>query len=109
MAAWVRKTCVILQAKSPKERKPSIFLSENRMGNIWKKEIDLEYEFYLASLAVGSTLVYCYRCTNASFVDSSMSAAPWIACKDVFIPDPPHGKPSTSASTMGSGAQSLAS
>ncbi|GFT31539.1 uncharacterized protein TNCV_609321 [Trichonephila clavipes] len=26
-------------------------------------------------------LAYCYRCTNVGFVNSSTSAAPWIACK----------------------------
>ncbi|GFU49385.1 uncharacterized protein TNCV_2161851 [Trichonephila clavipes] len=30
---------------------------------------------------VGSTLVYCYICTNNGFVTSSTFAAPWIACK----------------------------
>ncbi|GFS84714.1 transposable element Tc1 transposase [Trichonephila clavipes] len=38
--------------------------------------------------AVGSTLVHCCRCTNAGFVNSSMSAAPWIACKGALIQDP---------------------
>ncbi|GFX11391.1 uncharacterized protein TNCV_2804521 [Trichonephila clavipes] len=52
--------------------------------------------------AVGSTLVYDYKFTNVSFVNSSTSAAPWIAYKGVFIQDPPHGKPSTVASVMGS-------
>ncbi|GFW37119.1 transposable element Tcb1 transposase [Trichonephila clavipes] len=28
-------------------------------------------------------MVYCYRCTNAGFVNSSTSAAPWIACERV--------------------------
>ncbi|GFU99568.1 uncharacterized protein TNCV_4082891 [Trichonephila clavipes] len=37
---------------------------------------------YSFLLAVGSMSVYCYRCTNAGFVNSSTSAAPWIACKD---------------------------
>ncbi|GFX66069.1 hypothetical protein TNCV_4102091 [Trichonephila clavipes] len=58
---------------------------------------------------VGSTLVYCYICTNVGFVNSSTSATPWIACKGTFIQDPPHGKPSTAASAIGSCAQSLAS
>ncbi|GFW56395.1 hypothetical protein TNCV_2089021 [Trichonephila clavipes] len=49
----------------------------------------------------GSMLVYCYRCTNVVFVNSSTSVAQWIACKGTFIQDPPHGKPSTAASTMG--------
>ncbi|GFT33685.1 transposable element Tc1 transposase [Trichonephila clavipes] len=31
--------------------------------------------------SVGNTLIYCYRCTNVGFVNSSTSAAPWIACK----------------------------
>ncbi|GFW11547.1 uncharacterized protein TNCV_3810661 [Trichonephila clavipes] len=35
--------------------------------------------------AVGSTLVYCYRCTNVGLVNLWTSAAPWIACKNVFI------------------------
>ncbi|GFU85868.1 hypothetical protein TNCV_2036991 [Trichonephila clavipes] len=52
--------------------------------------------------AVGSTLVYCYMCTNVGFVNSSTSAAPWIVCKGAFIQDPPQGKPSTAASAMGS-------
>ncbi|GFV76788.1 uncharacterized protein TNCV_4730081 [Trichonephila clavipes] len=51
---------------------------------------------------LGSTLVYCYRCTNVGFVNSSTSAVPWIACKGVFIQDSPHGKISTAASAMGS-------
>ncbi|GFS84464.1 transposable element Tcb1 transposase [Trichonephila clavipes] len=38
--------------------------------------------------AVGSTLVYCYRCTNVGFVNSSVSAAPWNACKSTLIQDP---------------------
>ncbi|GFV16972.1 uncharacterized protein TNCV_1768831 [Trichonephila clavipes] len=54
-------------------------------------------------------LVYYYRCTNVGFINSSTFAAPWIACKGAFIQDPPHGKPSTAASAMGSWAQSLAS
>ncbi|GFX42815.1 uncharacterized protein TNCV_2931071 [Trichonephila clavipes] len=52
--------------------------------------------------AVGNTLVYCYRRTNVGFINSSASAAPWIACKSVFTQDPPHGKPSIAASAMGS-------
>ncbi|GFX71393.1 transposable element Tcb1 transposase [Trichonephila clavipes] len=40
--------------------------------------------------AVGSTLVYCYRCTNVGFVNLTTSAAPWIACKGAFIQDPPN-------------------
>ncbi|GFU39454.1 uncharacterized protein TNCV_3454901 [Trichonephila clavipes] len=51
---------------------------------------ELQYSFLQA---VGSTLVYCYRCTNVGFVNSSTSAAPWIACKGAFMQDPPHGKP----------------
>ncbi|GFT37328.1 uncharacterized protein TNCV_1127501 [Trichonephila clavipes] len=35
-------------------------------------------------------LVYCYRCTNVGFINSSTSASPWIACKGAFIQDPPH-------------------
>ncbi|GFV70834.1 hypothetical protein TNCV_2818671 [Trichonephila clavipes] len=52
--------------------------------------------------AVGSTLVYCYRFTNVGFINSLTSAAPWITCKGAFIQDPPHGKPLTAASVMGS-------
>ncbi|GFX91686.1 uncharacterized protein TNCV_3682721 [Trichonephila clavipes] len=52
--------------------------------------------------ALGSTSVYCYRCPNAGFVNSSTSAALWIACKGAFIQDPPHGKPSTAAFAMSS-------
>ncbi|GFW00772.1 uncharacterized protein TNCV_2305451 [Trichonephila clavipes] len=59
--------------------------------------------------AVGSTLVYCYKCTNIGFVNPSTSAAPWIACKGAFIQDPPHGKLSMVASAMDSCAQSLES
>ncbi|GFT09570.1 hypothetical protein TNCV_4947511 [Trichonephila clavipes] len=55
-----------------------------------------------SSRQLGSTLVYCYMCTNVGFVTSSTSAAPWIAYKGAFIHDPPHGKPSTAASAMGS-------
>ncbi|GFX99742.1 hypothetical protein TNCV_257811 [Trichonephila clavipes] len=50
----------------------------------------------------GSTLVYCYRCTHVGFVNSLTSAASWIAYKGAFMQDPPHGKPSTDASAMGS-------
>ena len=57
--------------------------------------------------AVDSTLMYCYRCTNIGFVNSSTSATPWTACKSAFIPYPPHGKAST-ASAMGSWAQNWA-
>ncbi|PRD32856.1 UNVERIFIED_CONTAM: hypothetical protein NCL1_19210 [Trichonephila clavipes] len=32
--------------------------------------------------------IYSYRCTNAGFVNSSTSPAPWIACKGAFIQDP---------------------
>ncbi|GFS49916.1 uncharacterized protein TNCV_3676371 [Trichonephila clavipes] len=49
------------------------------------------------TISSGSTLVYCYRCTIVSFVNSSTSAAPWISCKGAFIQDPPHGKRSTAA------------
>ncbi|GFV86698.1 uncharacterized protein TNCV_3964281 [Trichonephila clavipes] len=52
--------------------------------------------------AVGSTLVDCYRCTNVSFVNSSTSAATWIAYKGAFIKDPLRGKPSMAASAIGS-------
>ncbi|GFV33375.1 hypothetical protein TNCV_4732981 [Trichonephila clavipes] len=41
-------------------------------------------------------------CTNIGFVNSLMSATPWIACKGSFIQDPPHDKPLTAASAMGS-------
>ncbi|GFW39020.1 transposable element Tcb1 transposase [Trichonephila clavipes] len=34
------------------------------------------------------TSIYSYRCTNAGFVNSSTSPAPWIACKGAFIQDP---------------------
>ncbi|GFT48263.1 uncharacterized protein TNCV_4708361 [Trichonephila clavipes] len=40
---------------------------------------ELPYSFLHA---VSSPLVYCYRCTNVGFVNSSTSAVPWIACKD---------------------------
>ncbi|GFT29525.1 histone-lysine N-methyltransferase SETMAR [Trichonephila clavipes] len=52
--------------------------------------------------AVDSTLVYSYRCTNVGIVNSLRFAAPLIACKCAFIQDPPHGKPSTDTSAMGS-------
>ncbi|GFT51715.1 hypothetical protein TNCV_4870361 [Trichonephila clavipes] len=42
------------------------------------------------------------RCTNVGFVNSSMSTAPWIACKGAFTHDPPHNKPFMAASAMGS-------
>ena len=41
-------------------------------GGVW------QYSFLQA---VGSTLVYCYRCTNVGFVNSFTSAAPWTARK----------------------------
>ncbi|GFW85211.1 transposable element Tcb2 transposase [Trichonephila clavipes] len=34
--------------------------------------------------AVGSTLVYCYMCTNVVLINSSTSAAPWIAYESRF-------------------------
>ncbi|GFW01231.1 uncharacterized protein TNCV_4514301 [Trichonephila clavipes] len=40
--------------------------------------------------------------TGVLVLTSSPSAAPWIACKGAFIQDPPHGKPLTAASAMGS-------
>ncbi|GFX40465.1 uncharacterized protein TNCV_1412751 [Trichonephila clavipes] len=52
--------------------------------------------------AVGSTLVYCYRCTKTGFVNSLTSATPWIVYKGAFIQDPSHVKTSTSASAMSS-------
>ncbi|GFV64719.1 uncharacterized protein TNCV_1636721 [Trichonephila clavipes] len=55
-----------------------------------------------SSRQFGSMLFYCYMCTNIGFVNSLMSAATWIPCKGAFIQDPPHGKPSTGASAMGS-------
>ena len=58
---------------------------------------------------VDSTLVYCYRCINVGFFSSSTSAAPWTACKGAFMQSPPHGKPLTTASAMGSWSQSLVS
>ncbi|GFU39741.1 hypothetical protein TNCV_1949421 [Trichonephila clavipes] len=42
------------------------------------------------------------RCTNVGIDNWSTSATPWIACKGAFIQDPPHGKPSTAASSMSS-------
>ena len=39
-------------------------------------------------LASGSTLNYCYRCTNVGFVNYLTSAAPWTACKSAFTLDP---------------------
>ncbi|GFU34169.1 uncharacterized protein TNCV_3199611 [Trichonephila clavipes] len=42
----------------------------------------------------------CYRCTNVSFVNSSTSTAPWIACKGAFIQDPLHVKLWTTPSAM---------
>ena len=59
--------------------------------------------------AVGSKFVYCYRCINVGFINSSTSAAPWTACKDAFIMEPLHSKPSTAVSAMSSWAQNLAS
>ena len=37
--------------------------------------------------AVGSTLVYCYSCTNVGFVKSSTFPAPWTACKGAIVHD----------------------
>ncbi|GFW27147.1 hypothetical protein TNCV_93731 [Trichonephila clavipes] len=42
------------------------------------------------------------RYTNIGFVNSSTSAASWIACKGAFIQDFPNGKISKAASAMGS-------
>ena len=64
---------------------------------------------YSFLLAIGSTLVYCYRCTNISFANSSTSAAQWTVCKDTIIQDSSHHKPLMAALALGSWAQSLAS
>ena len=56
-----------------------------------------------------SKLVYCYRCSNVGFKNSSTSASPWVACKGALVQDLPHGKPSTPVSAMDSWAQSLPS
>ncbi|GFX17615.1 uncharacterized protein TNCV_474151 [Trichonephila clavipes] len=53
------------------------------------RRISALYSCHSFLQAVGSTLVYCYRSTNVSFVNLSTSAAPWIACKGAFIQDPP--------------------
>ncbi|GFU82943.1 uncharacterized protein TNCV_4253991 [Trichonephila clavipes] len=37
----------------------------------------------------GNALVYCYMCSNVSFVHSSTSTAPWTACKGVFYTGSP--------------------
>ncbi|GFY13507.1 uncharacterized protein TNCV_4958771 [Trichonephila clavipes] len=38
----------------------------------------------IVQLPPGSTLVYCYRCTNVDFAISSTSAAPWISYESRF-------------------------
>ncbi|GFX75800.1 hypothetical protein TNCV_2237721 [Trichonephila clavipes] len=43
-------------------------------------------------VAVGSTLFYCYGCTNDGFVKSSTPAASWIAFKGAYIQDNPSRK-----------------
>ncbi|GFU05103.1 uncharacterized protein TNCV_574541 [Trichonephila clavipes] len=43
-----------------------------------------------------------FTATGVLMLASSTSSAPWIGCKGAFIHDPPHGKPSTAASAMGS-------
>ena len=53
--------------------------------------------------------VYCYRCSNVSFINLLTSAALWIEYKDAFIQTPLHSKPSMTASAMSSWALSLAS
>ena len=45
-------------------------------------------------------LVYCFKCTNVSFANSSVSAAPWTVCKGSFMKDPSQGKPSMAASAI---------
>ena len=62
---------------------------------------ELRHSFHQA---VGNTLVYSCKCIVAvllscSFVNST-SAAPWTACKGVFIQEPPHGKPLSAAPSM---------
>ena len=47
---------------------------------------ELPYSFLKAE---GRTLVFCYRSTNVGFVNSSTSAASWIAYENAFIQDNP--------------------
>ncbi|GFT69554.1 uncharacterized protein TNCV_1298011 [Trichonephila clavipes] len=54
--------------------------------------------------AASMQLAARWSIANVGFVNSSASAAPWIACKSAFKQDPLHGKPSTAASAMSSGA-----
>ena len=53
-----------------------------------------------------STLVYCYRYTNVAFINSLTSGTQWIACQGAFVQDSLHSKSSTTASAIGSWAQS---
>ena len=65
------------------------------------------YSFFQA---VGSTLVYCYRCINVRFDNSLTSAAPSTVCKAAFIQDTSTSRETIEAvSAMGSWAQSLTS
>ncbi|GFX98392.1 transposable element Tcb2 transposase [Trichonephila clavipes] len=60
--------------------------SPSKLG--WNRAKLYDHLYGAQGMVVGSTLVYCYRCTNVSFVNSSTSAAPWIACKGAVIQDP---------------------
>ncbi|GFW92368.1 hypothetical protein TNCV_4919971 [Trichonephila clavipes] len=59
-------------------------------------------------VAAGRTFVYFYSRINVGFINSSKSAAPWTVCKNFFLQDPPHDKPSKAAFAMGSYRHRLA-
>ncbi|GFS69313.1 hypothetical protein TNCV_4011281 [Trichonephila clavipes] len=52
--------------------------------------------------AVGNPLVYCYRYTKVSFINSWTCAVSWTACKGALLKNPPQSKPSMTAFEMGS-------
>ncbi|GFT93181.1 cubilin [Trichonephila clavipes] len=54
---------------------------------------ELELEWHSEACSFDRVEIFYCRCTNVGFVNSSMSAVPWIACKGAFI-EPPYGKPS---------------
>ncbi|PRD36004.1 UNVERIFIED_CONTAM: hypothetical protein NCL1_09928 [Trichonephila clavipes] len=66
--------------------------TETRVWKQWTTEGDVSVR----------TIDTCsaWWCTNIGFVNSSTSAAPWIACKGAFIQDPSLAKPPTAASAQ---------
>ena len=57
---------------------------------------------------IGNALVYCYWISNVVFVNLTTAVASWTVCTRIFMQDTSLGKPSKTASSLGSWAQSLA-